>query len=376
MSDPLSVTASVIGIVCALLHGSKRLYEFIDSLQNAPKDIAALSTDLRALYEIQFFRDTITTYKVSLDMALSAMTLFETDFKEEFKDIKSRLQALDNDRVELASVAGCKGSEWYGTEANFAMNRFLEYTESLCDSPPASFPGSPIQPFFEDCEELDTQQALPDTASSRQLNAICSTIPSTGMKYVALLSESAPPQLSIYPFNPDLPTAEEGMPKWMEDLLLGPVDSESESESGSPSNTQIGSKAPDPATNQDSEVGQPAADNNSLPKVSPGSMHQKAKAQIPPASANLTTPGSKDIYSPSGFDALKVLLLVMTRKDPQFNIGRIDMSCSFVVCDITLEDCPIVYVSDSFQNLTGYSRHEVLGRNCRFLQSPDGQASL
>jgi hypothetical protein len=143
MSDPLSVTASVVGIVGALLHGSKRLYEFIDSLQNAPKDIAALSTDLRALYEIlahitnvqnrlssnpnlcvslkaplenclhifddfttllqgftqisrdgtvkvrvwkqmawafkdkeiQLFRDTITTYKVSLDMTLNVMTL-------------------------------------------------------------------------------------------------------------------------------------------------------------------------------------------------------------------------------------------------------------------------------------------------------------
>ncbi|KAL7769925.1 hypothetical protein ACKLNR_001309 [Fusarium oxysporum f. sp. zingiberi] len=143
MSDPLSVTASVVGTVGALLHGSKRLYEFIDSLKYAPKDIAALSTDLRALYEIlahitrvqdrlsshhdlcvslraplenclnifdefmtllqgftqisrdgtvkvrvwkqmtwafkdkeiQLFRDTITTYKVSLDMALNAMTL-------------------------------------------------------------------------------------------------------------------------------------------------------------------------------------------------------------------------------------------------------------------------------------------------------------
>ncbi|SCO84275.1 uncharacterized protein FRV6_08402 [Fusarium oxysporum] len=143
MSDPLSVTASVVGIVGALLHGSKRLYKFIDSLQNAPKDIAALSTDLRAFYEIlahltniqdrlsshldlcvslkaplknclnvfdefttllqgftqtsrdgtiqvrvwkqmawafkdkeiQLFRDTITTYKISLDIALSAITL-------------------------------------------------------------------------------------------------------------------------------------------------------------------------------------------------------------------------------------------------------------------------------------------------------------
>ncbi|VTT73305.1 unnamed protein product [Fusarium fujikuroi] len=142
-SDPLSLTASVVGIVGALIHGSKRLYEFINSLQDAPKDIAAISTDLRALYEIlahitnvqdrlsshlalcaslkaplenclnlfdeftallqgftqtsrdgtiqvriwkqmawalkdkeiHLFRDTITTYKVSLDMALSAMTL-------------------------------------------------------------------------------------------------------------------------------------------------------------------------------------------------------------------------------------------------------------------------------------------------------------
>ncbi|KAF5604014.1 GATA transcription factor [Fusarium pseudocircinatum] len=258
MSDPLSVTASVVGIVGALLHGSKRLYEFIDSLQNAPKDIAALSTDLRALYEIlahvtsiqdrlsshvdlctslkaplenclnifdefttllqgfthtsrngtvqvrvwkqmawafkdkeiQLFRDTITTYKVSLDMALSAMTFstiaslnertkrFETNFKEEFKEIKSRLQGLDNDRVELASLAGCKGSAWYGTEANFAMNRFLEYAESLCDSPPASFPGSPIQHLFEDDDELETQEALPSTASSRQLDNIKKTLSS------------------------------------------------------------------------------------------------------------------------------------------------------------------------------------------------------
>lgn len=52
MSDPLSVTASVAGIIGAFLHDSKRLYEFIYTLQNAPKDIAALSADLRALYEI------------------------------------------------------------------------------------------------------------------------------------------------------------------------------------------------------------------------------------------------------------------------------------------------------------------------------------
>ena len=38
---------------------------------------------------------------------------------------------------------------------------------------------------------------------------------------------------------------------------------------------------------------------------------------------------------------------------------------NFVVADPTLEDCPIVFVSDSFLELTGYPREEVLGRNCR-----------
>lgn len=49
------------------------------------------------------------------------------------------------------------------------------------------------------------------------------------------------------------------------------------------------------------------------------------------------------------------------------------MSCAFIICDITSHDDPIVYVSDAFERLTGYTKHEILGRNCRFLQSPDGK---
>ena len=44
---------------------------------------------------------------------------------------------------------------------------------------------------------------------------------------------------------------------------------------------------------------------------------------------------------------------------------------SFVISDPSLPDCPIVYASDDFLSLTGYSREEVLGRNCRFLQGED-----
>ena len=35
-------------------------------------------------------------------------------------------------------------------------------------------------------------------------------------------------------------------------------------------------------------------------------------------------------------------------------------------------DCPIIHVSEPFTRLTGYPESEILGRNCRFLQAPDG----
>nr|POE98302.1 white collar 1 protein [Quercus suber] len=66
---------------------------------------------------------------------------------------------------------------------------------------------------------------------------------------------------------------------------------------------------------------------------------------------------------------------VATRPNPQINIGAVDLSCAFVVCDAEMDDTPIVYCSDNFERLTGYTKHMILGRNCRFLQSPDGQVS-
>ena len=42
-----------------------------------------------------------------------------------------------------------------------------------------------------------------------------------------------------------------------------------------------------------------------------------------------------------------------------------------IVTDPRQYDNPIVFANDAFLHLTGYSRLEVMGRNCRFLQGPE-----
>ena len=65
-------------------------------------------------------------------------------------------------------------------------------------------------------------------------------------------------------------------------------------------------------------------------------------------------------------------------RSPPSQLGRNDFDLieslsagkqSFVLTDPRLPDNPIVYCSDSFCELTGYTRNEVIGRNCRFLQT-------
>ncbi len=43
----------------------------------------------------------------------------------------------------------------------------------------------------------------------------------------------------------------------------------------------------------------------------------------------------------------------------------------FVVSDACQADLPIIYASPEFFSLTGYGPHEVIGRNCRFLQGTE-----
>ena len=58
--------------------------------------------------------------------------------------------------------------------------------------------------------------------------------------------------------------------------------------------------------------------------------------------------------------------------DPEAVLGALHGAESlFLLTDPRQEDHPIVWVNDHFCRFTGYSREEVIGRNCRFLQGPD-----
>ncbi|KFY82806.1 hypothetical protein V500_10322, partial [Pseudogymnoascus sp. VKM F-4518 (FW-2643)] len=75
----------------------------------------------------------------------------------------------------------------------------------------------------------------------------------------------------------------------------------------------------------------------------------------------------------SGFNIEGILMKVTSRTNPETDLGSVDMSCAFVVCDMTMPDYPIIYASEIFSRLTGYTKNEVWMQNCRFLQSPDGK---
>lgn len=76
--------------------------------------------------------------------------------------------------------------------------------------------------------------------------------------------------------------------------------------------------------------------------------------------------------APLDADAAATIVLLAERHasgDP-FGIGCRDAILPMAISDPTLPDNPIVYVNPAFELLTGYTRDEVLGRNCRFLQGP------
>ena len=96
------------------------------------------------------------------------------------------------------------------------------------------------------------------------------------------------------------------------------------------------------------------------------------KAELPDKAEHIITTvcGNKEKYTPlpmpSGFGPVKTLM------EPDFRLmsALSGSQQNFAISDPSLPDNPIVYVSQGFLDLTGYTLDQVLGRNCRFLQGP------
>lgn len=76
-------------------------------------------------------------------------------------------------------------------------------------------------------------------------------------------------------------------------------------------------------------------------------------------------------YSASGVDVLGILSRAIVRPNPRIALGPVDLSCSFTISDARHPEQPLIYASNTFCQLTGYSLPEILGKNCRFLQAPN-----
>lgn len=158
--------------------------------------------------------------------------------------------------------------------------------------------------------------------------------------------------------------------------------------SGTPQQQQQGNGTPMPPYNITSALPRQVSNTSSFQQSPTSPLSQSIAPARPalspdtsaiapgPSAAASASPAAESsetsIYSKSGFDMIRALYYVSTRPNPEIQLGAVDFSCAFVVCDVSMNDIPIIYVSDNFQNLTGYSRHDIIGQNCRFLQAPDG----
>lgn len=70
----------------------------------------------------------------------------------------------------------------------------------------------------------------------------------------------------------------------------------------------------------------------------------------------------------------KKLATLLAAMPEDFNVLAMALESTnsgVVITDYRLPDNPIVFCNHAFENLTGYSREEVIGKNCRFLQGDD-----
>lgn len=77
------------------------------------------------------------------------------------------------------------------------------------------------------------------------------------------------------------------------------------------------------------------------------------------------------LYSNNNINDFDIIHIINNRKNKYINIGTIDSFVSYIITSNN-KDNSIIYANSHFEKLSGYSLEDIKGRNCRFLQSPDG----
>jgi PAS domain S-box-containing protein len=60
--------------------------------------------------------------------------------------------------------------------------------------------------------------------------------------------------------------------------------------------------------------------------------------------------------------------LMVLRQAPFLAAAFAEIECGVTIADPNLDDTPLIFANAAYERMTGYSRAEMLGRNCRFLQ--------
>lgn len=88
---------------------------------------------------------------------------------------------------------------------------------------------------------------------------------------------------------------------------------------------------------------------------------------------NITETYTKNFSGSFGSYSTDLLETNITKRPAEEN--KIDhlssLQLTYVISDATKPDCPIMFASNRFLVMTGYTLEEVIGRNCRFLQGPE-----
>ncbi|KAJ9183295.1 hypothetical protein P3X46_007170 [Hevea brasiliensis] len=107
----------------------------------------------------------------------------------------------------------------------------------------------------------------------------------------------------------------------------------------------------------------------SLMGFKPRSISFAGKREAPPPTVEPEVLMTKEVKLSDSWDHADRERDIRQGIDLATTLERIEKN--FVITDPRLPDNPIIFASDSFLELTEYTREEILGRNCRFLQGPE-----